>query len=48
MYVSYLLEDKPKDSDKKQQALRNIGFYYQTLDEANNAGLKSGIIFVED
>lgn len=48
MYVSYLLEDNPKDADKKQQALRNIGFYYQTLDEANNAGLKSGIIFVED
>lgn len=48
MYVSYLLEDTPKDSDKKQQALRNIGFYYQTLDDANNAGLKSGIIFVED
>lgn len=48
MYVSYLLEENPKDEDKKHQALRNIGFYYQTLDEANNAGLKSGIIFVED
>lgn len=48
MYVSYLLEEKPKDEDKKHQALRNIGFYYQTLDEATNAGLKSGIIFVED
>jgi len=29
-------------------ALTNIGFYYETLDKAKEANIKSGIVFVMD
>lgn len=31
--------------DQKAQALTNIGFYYNTLEEAQQAGINNGIIF---
>lgn len=46
-YVSYLTEQKDITGEQKERALTNIGFYYETLEEANAAGLKSGIIYVK-
>ncbi len=48
MYVSYLEEETQQEESKKHQALRNIGFYYTTMDEAIAAKLTSGIIYIED
>lgn len=46
-YVSYLTEQKDITGEQKERALTNIGFYYDTLEEANAAGLTSGIIYVK-
>lgn len=46
-YVSYLTEQKDITGEQKERALTNIGFYYETLEEANAAGLTSGIIYVK-
>lgn len=46
-YVSYLTEQKDVTGEQKERALTNIGFYYETLEEANAAGLTSGIIYVK-
>lgn len=45
-YVSFMAEQETT-ADQKYQALSNIGFYYKTLDAANNAGLTAGIIYNE-
>lgn len=47
-YVSYLTEQKDITADQKNTALTNIGFYYKTLSDAEAAGLKSGIIYVQE
>ena len=46
-YVSYLTEQKDVTGEQKERALTNIGFYYNTLEEAQNSGLTSGIIYVQ-
>lgn len=45
-YISYLEEQTELTPEQKQIALLNSGFYYKTLEEAKNAKIKSGIIFV--
>lgn len=45
-YVSYLIEQKTTP-EQKIQALTNIGFYYDTYEQAQNAGLTSGLIYVQ-
>lgn len=46
-YVSFLIDQKETTAEQKDKALTNIGFYYNTLEEAQNAGLTSGIIYVK-
>ena len=46
-YVSFLALQEVT-VDQKQMALTNIGFYYETLDKAKEANIKSGIVFVMD
>lgn len=43
-YVSYMTEQKTT-AEQKYQALTNIGFYYKTLEEVQQANLTAGIIF---
>ncbi len=43
-YISYMIEQKTT-AEQKYQALTNIGFYYKTLEEAQQANLTAGIIF---
>ena len=43
-YISYMTEQKTT-AEQKYQALTNIGFYYKTLEEAQQANLTTGIIF---
>lgn len=45
-YVSFLVEQEAT-SEQKHRALTNIGFYYNTLQEAQAANIVSGIIYVE-
>lgn len=46
MYVSFLGEQKEITADQKYTALTNIGFYYESLKDAQAAGITAGIIFV--
>lgn len=46
-YVSYLIEQRDITPEQKNRALTNIGFYYNTLEEAKEADLKSGLIYVQ-
>ena len=46
-YVSFLIDQKETTAEQKDRALTNIGFYYNTLEEAQNAGLTSGVIYVK-
>lgn len=45
-YVSYLTVQETTPEQKKQ-ALTNIGFYYDTYEQAQSSGLTSGIIYVQ-
>lgn len=45
-YVSFLIKQEAT-AEQKYQALTNIGFYYSTLEEAQQAGLVQGIIYIE-
>lgn len=45
-YVSFLAEQKEITADQKYTALTNAGFYYETLDQAQQAGIKAGLIYV--
>lgn len=46
-YVSFV-EEQQTTSEQKYQALQNIGFIYNTLKEAEEASLHSGIIYVTE
>lgn len=46
-YVSFL-EGQETDSDAKHNALVNIGFLYNSLEEVTDKALQNGIIYVED
>lgn len=46
-YISFLEEQK-LTSEQKDMALTNIGFNYETLQEAKDANIKAGIIFIKD
>lgn len=46
-YVSFLVEQKETTAEQKERALTNIGFYYDTFEQAQNAGLTKGIIYVQ-
>lgn len=46
-YISYLTE-QILSSTEKDTALTNIGFYYNTLSDAKNAQITSGIIYVKE
>lgn len=45
-YVSFLTEQKEVTADQKYTALVNAGLYYETLEKAQQAGVKAGLIFV--
>lgn len=45
IYVSFA-EAQDVEPDKKTQALKNIGFYYESLEEAKAAGISSGIVYI--
>lgn len=45
VYVSFA-EKQEIESEKQRTALKNIGFYYDTLEEAQSKGIQSGIIYV--
>lgn len=45
-YVSFLTEQKEVTVDQKYTALVNAGLYYETLEKAQQAGVKAGLIFV--
>lgn len=45
-YVSFLTKQKEITADQKYTALTNAGFYYETLEDAQEAGVKAGIIFI--
>lgn len=45
-YISYMTGQKTT-AEQKYQALTNIGFYYKTLEEAQQANIVSGIIYIE-
>lgn len=45
VYVSFA-EKQEIESEKQGTALKNIGFYYDTLEEAQSKGIQSGIIYV--
>lgn len=44
-YISYIQEQKLTE-DQQYIALKNLGFYYDTLEEAQNA--KNGIVYIAD
>lgn len=46
-YVSYLVKQEDVTAEQKTTALTNIGFYYDTYQEAEQAGLTSGLIYVK-
>ena len=46
-YVSFMNKQEATP-DQKYQALQNIGFIYDTFEEAEKAGLTKGIIYVQD
>lgn len=46
-YISFLVEQPEITAEQKQLALTNIGFYYDTYEEAQAAGLTSGLIYVQ-
>ena len=46
-YVTYL-KNQNVDADDKFRALSNIGLYYETLNDAIEAKLTSGIIYILD
>ena len=46
-YVTYL-KNQDVDADGKFRALSNIGLYYETLNDAIEAKLTSGIIYILD
>lgn len=45
-YVSFLTEQKEVTADQKYTALVNAGLYYETLEDAQKAGVKAGLIFI--
>lgn len=45
VYVSFV-ESQKTTEENKITALKNIGFYYNTIEEAQQSGLQSGIIYV--
>ena len=45
-YVSFLTEQETTP-EQKHQALVNIGFIYNTLDEINSKNLQNGIVYIE-
>lgn len=45
-YVSFLTEQKGVTADQKYTALVNAGLYYETLKDAQEAGVKAGLIFI--
>lgn len=45
-YVSFLAEQKEVTADQKYTALTNVGFYYETLEQAKASGIKAGIVFI--
>lgn len=47
-YVSFLAEQPDITVEQKNKALHNIGFYYNTLEEAENANITAGIIYVQE
>lgn len=48
IYVSYLENQQGITSDQKYNALKNIGFYYNSITEAEDANIKAGIIYIEN
>lgn len=47
-YISFLVEQPDITVEQKNKALHNIGFYYDTLEEVENANITAGIIYVQE
>lgn len=45
-YVSFLTKQENINQDQKQQALQNIGFYYNSIEDVKNSGITTGIVYV--
>lgn len=45
-YISYLEEQKEITQEQKYISLKNIGFYYDSLEDAKQSGITSGIIYI--
>lgn len=46
-YISFL-EEQLLTSEQKDQALVNIGFNYNTLEDAKNANITTGLVFIKE
>ena len=46
-YVSFI-GTQDVDAEKRYQALTNAGFYYDTIEDAQKANIKSGLIYIVD
>lgn len=46
-YVSFI-EKQESTPEQKQQALQNIGLFYDSLESVNSAGIVSGIVYVQN
>ena len=47
-YVSFLTQEKEATAEEKYTALTNIGFYYDTLQQLENANINSGIVYIKE
>lgn len=47
-YVSFLVKQEEITAEQKQTALTNAGLYYNTLEEAQAAGIAAGMVYILD
>lgn len=47
LYVSFSSKQDKITLDQKQQALQNIGFYYNSLEDVKNEKISTGIVYIQ-
>ena len=45
-YLSFMVSQEDITSEQKQIALKNIGFYYDTIEQVQQANIKSGLVYI--